>query len=455
VSVSDLVHATLARIEATEPLIHAFSSVSAEAAQERAGDLDAELGEGRWRGPLHGIPVAAKDLFFTADAPTEAGSEVLQGFLAPHDATAIRLLRNSGAVVIGKTTMHEFAYAHNALPTRNPWDPDFLPGGSSAGSAAAVAARSAFGALGTDTGGSVRIPAAATGVVGLKPTFGLISKHGVVPLSWSLDHVGILSRTVGDCAAILQAIARVDPLDPGSIESSIPNYGDDLAGPTRGARLGLPDFFLYEGVSEGVRRAFHDAARELERLGATIVEVSVPELELMAEIGWTIVLAEASSWHRRLVRTSGEKYTAGTRFTLELGELISAPHYLAAQRARRTARDGVRRVFEEQSLDALIGPTSPVTATRADQSPTGPSGAEEPNTQLELHHSFPANLTGQPAISVPCGFDDAGLPVGLQIIGRPFDESMILRLAAMYEAANPWHERVPPAVLEVTQAKPD
>jgi aspartyl-tRNA(Asn)/glutamyl-tRNA(Gln) amidotransferase subunit A len=439
-----LVEATLQRIEATEPVVHAYVNVMADSARLRARELDAELRIGEWRGPLHGIPIALKDLFHVVDAPTEAGSLVLAGHVSPSDATVVALLRKCGVVLIGKTVTHEFAYAHNTPPTRNPWNTDFLPGGSSAGSAVSVAVGSTFGALGTDTGGSVRIPAAASGVVGFKPTFGLVSKRGVISLSWSLDHVGVLTRSVQDCALLLRPIAAFDPLDPNSIEAEVPEYDAMLEGDATGLRLGVDhEFFLYDDVTADVRTAANAALHVFRRLGADVVEVRIPELDLAPDVGSTVILAEASSWHHDLLRQAEARYEDGTRFTLELGQLIPAQHYLMAQRARALVRDGVRRAFDSYCLDAIVGPTSPVTATRAGRPPTGPSGGQEPDTQLELHHCLPANITGQPAISVPCGFDRHGLPIGLQIMGRPFEESTVLRLADAYERATPWAESRP------------
>jgi Asp-tRNA(Asn)/Glu-tRNA(Gln) amidotransferase A subunit family amidase len=445
VSSIELTDATLKRIEATEPLIHAFASLRPDEARLEAGEADAELRRGMWRGPLHGIPMGVKDLLYTKDLPTEAGSRVLAGFRPTYDATVVTKLRQSGAILIGKTVTHEFALGQNLPETRNPWRLDCYPGGSSAGSATAVAARSLFGSIGTDTGGSVRTPAAVNGIVGLRPTYGRVSRHGVIPLSTSLDQVGPLARTVEDCALILQAIAGFDPHDPGSVSVPVSNYEVGQNPSIAGIRVGIDaGYFMYHQVSSPVRAAVDAAIGKLTEMGAIRVDVRVPELEWCSVVGIVTTLVEASSWHRGFLRSRLREYHPGTRLMLELGELIPASHYLLVQRARKLIRDGMRRTFAANGLDVMIGPTIPITAPPIEQLSVSRLDDSKPGALSTLtHHGYPASVTGLPAISVPCGFSDQSLPIGFQLIGRPFDEATILRIASAYEAVTSWHTRKP------------
>ncbi len=455
VSSAEVLEATLARIEETEPLVHAYAFVLADAARESARLADEEIAAGRRRGPLHGIPIGVKDLCYTAGAPTEAGSRALAGFVAPYDAAVVARLREAGAVIVGKTVTHEFAYGQNVPPTRNPWDPACYPGGSSAGSGVAVAARSAFGAIGTDTGGSIRVPASVNGVVGLKPTFGRVSRYGVMPMSSSLDHVGPLARTVEDTGLLLQAVAGYDPQDTTSADEPVPDFLAGLDGGARGVRLGAErNYYFYEHLAPEVRSAVERALEELSRLGAELVELRIPELELAVTVGLTILLPDTSAYHRRLLRERGGDYDPGTRLMLELGEFVPATHYVTAQRARTVLRDSVRRAFREHRLDALVGPTLPLTSVPVEQLSVA-LAAEDGETALStfVHHCIPANVSGQPALSVPCGFSSAGLPIGLQLVGRPFDEATLFRVAHAYERAMPWHERRPEPALAATGRK--
>jgi aspartyl-tRNA(Asn)/glutamyl-tRNA(Gln) amidotransferase subunit A len=445
VSAVELIEAALQRIEATEPLIHAFAFLRPDQARLEARTADKELRQGRWRGPLHGIPLGVKDLLHTNDQPTEAGSKVLAGFRPAYDATVVTKLRQSGAILVGKTVTHEFAFGQNVPETRNPWRLDCYPGGSSAGSGAAVAARSLFGSIGTDTGGSVRTPAAVNGIVGLKPTYGRVSRHGVIPLSTSLDHIGPLARTVEDCALIFQAIAGFDPRDPGSARVPDPNYEVGLNPSITGMRIGVDaGYFLYEQVSGAVRAAVEAAIDQLTELGAIRIDVRVPELDWCTVVGNVTTLVEASTWHRGFLRTRLLDYHPGTRRMLELGELIPGSHYLLVQRVRKLIRDGVRRAFTTSGLDAMFGPTIPITAPPIDQLSVNRFDDSNPGALSTLiHHGYPASVTGLPAISVPCGFSDQGLPVGFQLIGRPFDEATIFRIASAYEAVTSWHTQKP------------
>ncbi len=448
VSSADLVEATLRRIDETEPVVHAYATVMAASARADAARLDGELANGRWRGPMHGVPVAVKDICYTAGVPTEAGSEVMAGFVPTYDATVVRLLADAGAIIIGKSHTHEFAYGVDQPPTRCPWDLACYPGGSSTGSGVAVAVGSAFAGVGTDTGGSIRVPASIEGIVGLKPTFGRVSRYGVVPLSTSLDHVGPMTRTVEDCAIFLQSMAGYDPRDSGSVAEPVPDYRAQLESGVGGLTIGIErDYFFYPGVSDDIRALVDGVISELEGLGATIVPVMLPHLELLGPTGLTVMLAEASTLHRRRLRAHAARYDPSVRLLTELGELIPATHYLTAQRARALLRQNFRVAFESNHLDAMLWPTLPVTTAPFDKlSAPRDDGADGTPITAMVHHTFQANITGQPALSVPCGMSRAGLPVGFQLLGRPFGEAMLFQIARAYERQHKWVSVRPPLV---------
>jgi aspartyl-tRNA(Asn)/glutamyl-tRNA(Gln) amidotransferase subunit A len=443
VSCLELTEAVLARIEETEPVVLAYTRVFAEAARESARQADREVGRGRWRGPLHGIPLAIKDIFYVNGAPTEAGSRVLEGFRPPYEATVVTALRQAGAIIVGKTVTHEFAWGANVVPTRNPWRLDCFPGGSSAGSGVSVAVGSAYAALGSDTGGSIRIPASMNGIVGLKPTFGRVSRYGVVPLGSSLDHVGPLTRTVADCAIMLQTIAGRDPQDSGSADVPVPDYRAELDTGVDGMVIGIErDHSLYPGVKDDVRTATAAVIEELSDQGAEIVDVKLPELDLGLLVGITILLAESSMYHRRWVRERPDGYEQGTRILVQLGEALPATHYLTAQRVRALIKERTKQAFRAYGLDAMIAPTMPITTVPVAEMERIDESGESPRTRI-LHHSFSANVTGQPALTIPGGFDRDGLPIGVQLLGRPFGESTLFRTARAYERRHDWHKRRP------------
>jgi aspartyl-tRNA(Asn)/glutamyl-tRNA(Gln) amidotransferase subunit A len=448
ISSTELVSATLRRIEETEPAVHAYARVLVDRAFEAAARVDDELGRGDWRGPLHGVPVAIKDICYTKDVMTEAGSQVLSGFVPGHDATVVEMLRSAGAILVGKTVTHEFAYGVNTPPTRCAWNVTCYPGGSSAGSGVAVSVRSAFGAIGTDTGGSIRIPAFVNGIVGLKPTFGRVSRFGVVPLSTSLDHVGPLTRTVEDCAIMLQAIAGHDARDSGSVDEPVPAYRLDLEAGLNGIVVGVErDYFFYDGVADDVRAAVETVIRELDQAGATIVEVELPDVESVTVTEMTILLTEASALHRHLLREHPSDYESATRLMLELGEFVPATHYFTALRARARLRNNMRNAFRTHHLDAMVWPTLPLaTVPLEDLSALRRDGREGSPVQAYVHHTYLANLTGQPAMSVPCGLSASGLPLGFQLLGRPFGEAMLFRIARAYERTHSWPALKPPVI---------
>jgi aspartyl-tRNA(Asn)/glutamyl-tRNA(Gln) amidotransferase subunit A len=433
IGVQELVEATLARIDETEPTLHAYAHI-ADAALAQAAKLDDELATGGRRGPLHGIPVAVKDVFHTGDMPTEAGSRSLAGFRPREDATAVSRLRKAGAIIVGKTVTHELAYGQNVPPTRNAWDHTCYPGGSSAGSGVAVSARSAFAALGTDTAGSVRIPASLSGVVGMKPTYGLVSDDGVIPLSRSLDHVGALTRTVEDCQLVLDAITG----------SATHLRADDNG--CDGIVLGVErDYFFGDHVDWEVRIAVEAVLDELASHGATVIEVSLPHLRLMPAVALTVLLVEATDYHRSSLRKRPFDYEPGTRLMLELGELVPATLYSTARRARVLLQSSMKSIFERCRLDALVVPTTPQTTVPLDDLSVDlvPKEGAQMTLAAYVESCVPANLTGQPALSVPCGFNSHGLPIGFQLIGRPFHETDLFRIAGVYERGHCWHSFSP------------
>lgn len=443
-SSEDLLDSTLQRLRQTEPAVHAYVTLMEDSARTEARQADREIAGRHWRGPLHGIPVGVKDLCCTAGIKTEAGSRVLEGFIPDHDATVVRKLKDGGAVILGKTVTHEFAYGQDIPPTRNPWDTACYPGGSSAGSGVAVAVGSAFGAIGTDTGGSIRVPAAVDGVVGLKPTFGRVSRYGIFPMSPTLDNAGPLTRTAEDNALMLTVIAGHDPLDSASAREPVPDFSAELDKGIAGLRLGLDrEHFFSDRLNPDVRALCEAVIEELRSLGADLVDVRLPELEYASAIGMPILLADTSEWHRQYLRTRGDRYVQGTRLMLELGEFVLGAQYVTAQRARAALQSRVRNAFEAHRLDGLIGPTLPTPTTPVDQLSVDLTGKGETALSAFLHHTFMGNILGIPALSFPCGFTSKGLPAGFQVYGRPFDESMLFRVAHEYQQVTDWHTKRP------------
>jgi Asp-tRNA(Asn)/Glu-tRNA(Gln) amidotransferase A subunit family amidase len=437
----ELTKQVLTRIEQLDPLLDSYVDVFAETALAQASSVQDAIARGESLGPLQGIPVALKDLFDVAGMPTLAGSKVRAGHVADADSTVTRMLRAAGSVITGKTVTHEFAFGVVSAPARNPWDCDTIPGGSSGGSAAAVAAGLCLAAMGSDTGGSIRIPAGLCGVVGLKPTFGRVSKHGVSELSWSLDHAGPITRTVADSAVLLQAIAGYDPADRCSVDEPVPDYLTSLDAGVVGLRVGVPTNFFFERVDPEIIDAVRTALAVLVDAGAVLVDVTVPDVELTLDVITTIVGVEAAAIHQEHIRTVPERYTADTRKRLLAGELISGTSYVNAQRARRLIVDGFRTAFAD--VDVIATPTLPITAPPFGAETALVAGVEMPVMAALNPLTAPANAAGLPALAVPCGFSAAGLPVSLQLIGRPFDEATLLRAGQSYERRTPWHAMHP------------
>ncbi|MGM0584348.1 MAG: amidase [Pseudomonadota bacterium] len=442
VSPVEATEACLDRIAATDNALGAYVVVLADEARAAAGQAEAEIKAGDWKGPLHGVPVAIKDLYDMAGVPTTSSSKVRSDWTPQADGRTAADLRAAGAVLLGKTHTHEFAYGISTPTTRNPWDPERIPGGSSGGSGATVASGGAFMAMGTDTGGSIRIPAALCGTVGLKPTFGRVSRVGVTSLAWGLDHAGPLTRTVEDAAICLQALAGYDPRDPGSLEEPVPDYSASLRDGVKGLRVGVPTNYFFDNVEPEVEQAVRQAHEKLAELGADLVEVALPMPEQIMAVEFGICLPEASAYHREMLRARPQDYNDDVRVFLEAGEMIPATTYIQALRVRNLLQQGFRKLYD--SVDVIVAPTVAATAVKAGaQSVTWPDGTEEPLTSVYVRLSAPANVTGLPSLSVPCGFSSEGLPIGFQAIGRPLDEATVLRLGAAYQAATDWTSRRP------------
>jgi aspartyl-tRNA(Asn)/glutamyl-tRNA(Gln) amidotransferase subunit A len=449
---TEMVLETLEQIDAQEEGIKAFVTVLREEALQAADRAEREIRTGLYRSMLHGIPIAIKDLIAVKGARTTASSRVLADHVSHEDAAVVEFLRSNGAIIIGKTNTYEFAYGPYAPPTRNPWDHTRTTGGSSGGSAAAVISGMSLGAIGTDTGGSIRIPSACCGITGLKPTYGRVSCYGVIPLSWSLDHVGPMGRSAEDCAIIFDAIAKYDPRDPNSVSGpagasnrgtiSLINGGEGR-GPLslQGIRLGVPQDAFVAPLDAEVRSTWQAALHVLEEEGAEIVNVELPRPTM--DLYRTIQKPEATLAHMQKgwFPAHSELYSDLVRTRLSEGQSIAAVDYLAALNERRLFSSALRTIM--QRVDAFVLPTLPTTAILAEQA--GQSiiidGVGEEATVAYLRLTMPFNLSGLPAISFPCGFTPAGLPIGLQVVGKPFEEATVLRIAHAYQQLTDWHRR--------------
>ena len=442
----ELARELLHRIERLQPKLNAFITVTADLALRQAREAEREIVRGEYRGPLHGIPVNLKDLFYTRGIRTTAGSKILRNFVPAQDAAVVERLSAAGAILLGKTNLHEFAYGATSInphfgSVRNPWDLTRVSGGSSGGSAAAVAAGLSLASLGTDTGGSIRIPASACGIVGLKPTRGRVPLHGVVPLSFSLDHAGPLCRSVEDTAILMTAIAGRDPRDPDSFGARGERFSRILRKGLRGLKVGVPKQYFFERLQPEVRRAVLEAIAKVKESGAEIREVSFQGAGEAGDVANQITVAEAVAFHWRWLRTRPQDYGADLRSRMERGAESLVVTYLHAQEARKAFSAGFDEVMK--TVDILAVPTLPVTAPRIDEDEV-PVGRNRENVRLALLRLVrPINLTGLPAISVPCGFSSERLPIGLQLIGRRRDEATVLRAAWAYEQCTPWHEQFP------------
>jgi aspartyl-tRNA(Asn)/glutamyl-tRNA(Gln) amidotransferase subunit A len=448
ISPVELVTACLSRIGQFNPKLNAFITVTGDSALAEARAAEVEIHRGRWKGPLHGVPIALKDLVDTAGVPTTAASGLFKDRVPTEDAEVVRRLKAAGAVFLGKLNLHEFAYGGSSAighfgPVHNPWNLDHSPGGSSGGSAAAVAAQLCYGAIGSDTGGSVRQPAAYCGIVGLKPTYGLVSTRGVIPLSWSLDHLGPMTRTVKDAALMLKAIAGYDADDTTSIDRPVPDYVASIAGRASSLRLGILRAYFCDALDPEIQAAMEAALSVLKTLTRTQRDIAPLAADStyssMMDPYVTVLRAEAYMYHKEYVSRSPELYQAQTLKRIQAGADITTSAYVQARRQLEQIRRSVSRVFE--NVELLITPTTCVP-------PFAIADLADPNTLREkellmLRNTRPFNALGLPTISVPCGFTRADLPIGMQITGPPGGEAMVLRLAYAYEQATEWHKRHP------------
>ena len=443
----ELVDAHLERVHETNGRLNSFITLLEAESTAAAKVAEADIRSGSYRGPLHGIPIGLKDLYYTKGVRTTVGSKIMSDFVPEEDAAVTERLKAAGAIIIGKLQMHEFALGATSEnphygPAHNPWSTDRVTGGSSGGSGASVASGQCMGAMGSDTGGSVRIPACLCGIVGLKPTFGRVSKYATFPLSWTLDTVGPMTRTVRDAALMLNAIAGHDHRDPSSSRRPVEDFTAMLGKDVAGVRIGIPRKFFFDILDAQVEDSVTQAARVLEGLGASVEEVSLPLAEQSQSISSAIIAAEGAEIHIDRLRQRASDIDSEARARLETGAMMPAIHYVKAQRARAALNQQVRQVMER--VDLLLTPTVPVGATKIGDSTVSVGGGAEPTLSLLSRLTRPFNLCGVPTITLPCGLTSEGLPIGLQLAGRPFEEATVLRLAHAYEQATDWHTLRPP-----------
>ena len=454
VSAAEIVNGYLGRAQALNPTLNAFITITAEHARARALEADTEIGRGMYRGPLHGIPYAVKDLLATRGIRTTNASRVTADWIPDTESTITDRLNRAGAILIGKLNLREFATGSGVLSgfgvVRNPWASDYTAAGSSSGSGAAIAARMVPLSVGTDTGGSIRGPAAVCGIVGLKPTYGRVSLHGVTPLGWSLDHAGPMTATVEDAAFMLQAMAGADPRDPTSAREPVPDYLGDTSKGIAGLRIGLPKRHFTEGSHADVEKAYREAVQTLESLGGRVVAVDIPHADLAPAAGGIISMAEAATFHEKRLRESPELFDPLVRERLEVARFYTATDYLKAQRVRSVLMQEVADAFE--ACDVIAVPAYPRLPARQESAATARSDVK-PGGESRVYrasNSYIANMTGMPALVLPCGFSSGQpiLPIALQLYGRPFDEVTLFRAGHAYQRATDWHTRVPPVALK-------
>jgi aspartyl-tRNA(Asn)/glutamyl-tRNA(Gln) amidotransferase subunit A len=437
----ELTQACLNQIDRLNPRLNAFITVTAESALAQARRAESEIQRGHWRGPLHGVPIALKDLFDTAGVPTTAASDLFKDRVPTEDSDIVRRLKEAGAVLLGKLNMHEFAYGGSGVisfygPVHNPWSFDHEAGGSSSGSAVALAAGLCYGSVGSDTGGSIRQPSAYCGTVGLKPTYGRVSTRGAIPLSWLYDHVGPMTRTVEDAAAMLQVLAGYDPEDANSADAPVPDYTAALNQKGQ-LRVGVPRAYFYEKLHPDIESAMNAALKVIGKLTS-----SVRDIEMPASNDTTILRAEAYAYHAENVKKNPELYQPETLKRIRTGEDVTTAAYIQARRQVDQYRHTIRKVFE--TVDLLVTPTTPVPPFTISELLADMDNLRTKEI-LTLRNTRPFNILGLPAISVPCGFTKAGLPIGLQISGAPWAEGNVLRLAHAYEQQTDWHKKRPDA----------
>jgi aspartyl-tRNA(Asn)/glutamyl-tRNA(Gln) amidotransferase subunit A len=444
ISPVDLVEASLARIERWSPQLNVFLTVLAENARRQAKVAEREIHRGRVKSPLHGIPVSLKDNFATRGVRTTAGSKILADWVPQDDSAVAKRLARAGAILLGKTNMHEFAYGITGEnphygSSRNPWAPARISGGSSGGSVVAVALGMGAASVGTDTGGSIRVPAALCGMVGLKPTHGLVSTEGVVPLGVSFDHCGPIARNVTDACIVLETIAGRFPR--GAVRPRWRALGKILP---RRIRIGVPKQYYFDRLEAQVRGSVEAGAKKFQSLGARVEQVSLPRMAAAVEQATNMIVAEASAYHESqgYFPARAAEYGDDVRGHLEFGHKLLAMDYFRGMAARREVIEDLQAAFEK--ADVILGPTAPISAPLIGQTQVRVSGERETATRAELLRlTRPGNISGMPAISIPCGFTREGLPVGMQLLGPPWSEARLLAIARAYEQATQWHTRRP------------
>ncbi|HEX6031649.1 MAG TPA: amidase [Tepidiformaceae bacterium] len=444
VSPVELTEAYLRRIERLNPHINAYVVVTPERAMEDARRAEAEIAAGDYKGALHGIPIALKDLYETAGIRTSGGCRAYEDNVPAEDCTVARKLREAGSVLLGKTNTHELAYGtttnnHWYGPTRNPWAYDRIPGGSSGGSGAATVADLAAATMGTDTGGSIRIPAALCGVVGMKPTYGRVSKAGVLPMSWQLDHAGPLAKTVRDAAIMLEAVEGYDPRDGNSVRVGSVDYSNAFETDLSGVVVGVPRSYFFELLDDEVRAAVEAALATLRGLGAEVRDLALESFQDTFRVAFDMVRTEAIEFHAKRLESNPDGFSPELRAILQ--HPISGTAYAEAQRAMYDYRAAVRTALEDVSV--LVAPTTRAPAALIGQDTVDVAGVQLPIALVMAGLTSPFNVAGTPAMSVPCGFSSGGLPIGMQIVGRPFDEWNVFRVGHAYEQATGWHTRRP------------
>ncbi len=449
VSPVEVVQAHLDRVAALDGKLRSYITVMGDSALLAAKAAEAAVMARESLGALHGVPIGLKDLYYTKGVRTTGGSRILADWVPTEDGTVVTRLVAAGAIVLGKLNMHEFAYGPEGLNVHygtpwNPWDraTHRICGGSSSGSGAAVAAGLCPGALGSDTGGSIRIPSSLCGLTGIKPTYGRVSRAGALPLAWSLDHVGPMCRSAADCALMLGAMAGYDPRDPSTSVLPVPDYSAALTGQVQGLRIGLLRRFFLESAGAPQRQAVEQAVETLVGLGASVRDVTLEQMKYAAAASAAVISAEAYAYHEDWLKTRAAEYGPDVRERLLVGAFVSGADYLKGQRVRRLIRDEVDQVLG--GLDVLIAPTLPIAAPPVGTREADIDGRAQPVRPSLVRYTRPFNVSGHPAASVPCGFTADGLPIGMQVIGRSFDEATVFRVADAYQRVTDWHTRRPP-----------
>ncbi len=445
ISPVEATEATLARAERLNGDYNAFIAIWRDDALHAAREAERDIARGLYRGPLHGVPIALKDIFATRGHVVTNGSTIYADAVSDYDATVVARLRAAGAIFVGSLNLYQFAcgqvFNPDYGPVRNAWNRDHIAGGSSSGSGTAVAADMCFGSLGTDTGGSIRIPAVLNGIVGLKPTYGRVSRHGVFPLSASMDHAGPLTKDVYDTALMMNVIAGYDSNDPTTSQLPVPDYTAALHGEMDGVRVGMPQPYFFDNLQTSVQAAVMHAIEQLTQLGGQLEEQTLNNFDHAPEILWTLISGDAGMVHEAHLDSHAEMLDSDVRQLAERGLRLSASDYLKAQQARDDIRQQTAQALE--NVDVLVTPTSPIVSPQLGQDTIDIGGHAVPMRPALRRLTLPCNLSGFPACTIPCGISPEGLPIGLQIIGKPFDEATVLRVAHAYERSTDWHQQRP------------